>query len=66
MTGEELRRIRKKLGETQVGLAERLGVHSNSVARWERDEMPIRETAARLVRLLAQMPPSPPAKRRGR
>ena len=55
MTGEELHRIRERLGLTQAQLAERLGVHWNSVARWERNEMSIRETAARLVRLLAKM-----------
>lgn len=66
MTGEELRRIRKRLGLTQQQLAERLAVHSNSVARWERDEMPIRELTARLVRLLAKMPPGKPRRRGGR
>lgn len=55
MTGEELRRVRRRLGLTQVQLAERLGVAANSVARWERDEVPIREPIARLVRLLAKM-----------
>ena len=53
MTGEELRRIRKGLGLTQVQLAERLGVTSTSVARWERDEVGIGEPVARLTRLLA-------------
>lgn len=55
MTGEELHRIRQRLGLTQAQLAERLGVHWNSVARWERNEMSIRETAARLARLLVKM-----------
>ncbi len=64
MTGEELRRIRERLGLTQRQLAERLGVHWNSVARWERNEMSIRETAARLVRLLAQAEPKATRKRK--
>lgn len=38
---------------TQAQLAELLGVAKNSVARWERDEMGIREPAARLLRVLA-------------
>ena len=53
MTGEELRRIRKRLGWTQVQLADRVGVVANTVARWERNEVPIQEPAARLIRLLA-------------
>ena len=52
MTGDELRRIRKRLGLTQAALAERLAVTSTSVARWERGEVPIREAMARFIRLL--------------
>lgn len=66
MTGEELRRIRKRLGLTQVALAERLGVAPNSVARWERNEVPIREVVARLIRLLSKTPPKTSGKRGGR
>ena len=49
MTGKELRTIRDKLGWTQVQLAEVLGVTPNTVARWERDEVRIREPIARLI-----------------
>jgi transcriptional regulator with XRE-family HTH domain len=56
MTGAELRRIRKQLGLTQVQLAERIGVHSNSLARWERDVVRITEPVAHLIRLLGQQP----------
>ena len=55
MTGEEVRRIRLRLGLTQAELGERLGVAANSVARWERGEMGIRPTAAGLLRLMAQI-----------
>lgn len=41
MTGEELKTWRIKAGLTQAQLAEQLGVSSNTVARWERDEMSI-------------------------
>lgn len=41
MTGNELRSWRTKAGLTQAQLAEQLGVTSNTVARWERDEMSI-------------------------
>jgi len=54
MTGAELRHIRKRLGLTQVALAEQLAVTRTSLARWERGEVPIREPMARFVRLLAK------------
>lgn len=66
MTGEELQRVRKRLGLTQVALAGRLGVTSTTVARWERDEVPIREPMARLVHLVAEAKRKVKAKRRGR
>jgi transcriptional regulator with XRE-family HTH domain len=59
MTGPQLRRIRKQLGLTQVALAERIGVTSTSLARWERGEIGISEPVARLVQLLAQQTPRP-------
>ena len=52
MTGPELRRIRKRLGLTQVEFAKEMGWHPNSVARAERGEMAISPTAAHLARLL--------------
>ena len=52
--GGTLRRIRKRLGLTQAALAKRLGVAPNTVARWERNELPIREPMALLIRLLEQ------------
>ncbi len=38
MTGEAIRRRRRKLNLRQADLAKRLGVDVNTVARWERDE----------------------------
>ena len=52
MKGKQLRSIRKKLDWTQAELAKALGVTSNTVARWERDEMGISEPAARLVKAI--------------
>jgi|SoiMethySBSTD1v2_1073268.scaffolds.fasta_scaffold5660373_2 putative transcriptional regulator len=53
MTGAELRRLRKQMGLTQAALATRVGVSSNSIARYERGEVKINEPLARLVRVLA-------------
>ena len=39
---------------TQNQLAEKLGVTENTVARWERDEMKMSESAARLMKILAK------------
>ena len=49
MTGNELRRIRESLWLRQVDMTEALGVTGNTVARWERGEMAIREIVARLI-----------------
>jgi transcriptional regulator with XRE-family HTH domain len=62
MKGAELREHRMRLGLTQKQMAERVGVHSNSLARMERDEMTISEPVARLIPLLTVDKP----KRRGR
>jgi transcriptional regulator with XRE-family HTH domain len=55
MMGREVRRVRKMLGLTQVGFAENVGVTSNTVARWERDELTVGSTAAILIRLLGRL-----------
>jgi transcriptional regulator with XRE-family HTH domain len=66
MRGSELRRLREQLGLSQAKLAERLGVASNTVARWERDERTISEPVARLVHMLAGTTPARPATARKR
>jgi transcriptional regulator with XRE-family HTH domain len=43
MTGDELRRLRQVKGWTQRVMAAHLGVAPNTVARWERGELPIPE-----------------------
>jgi len=48
-TSDDIRRIRKRLGLTQAAFGKRLGVTQNTVARWERGEMGISETASRLI-----------------
>jgi DNA-binding transcriptional regulator YiaG len=54
MTGEELRRIRKKLGLTQHEFADLVGLHVNSLARQERSEIGMREWLAPLIQMLAK------------
>jgi predicted transcriptional regulator len=55
MDSDELRRIRKRLGLTQVQLAAKVGVAPNSIARQERGKLGIRESLARLLRLLVKI-----------
>ncbi|MBI3806769.1 MAG: helix-turn-helix domain-containing protein [Nitrospirae bacterium] len=52
MTGATLKRIRKELALTQKALAEKIGVTTNTVARWERAEVGIAEPIARLIHML--------------
>jgi predicted transcriptional regulator len=54
MRPQELKKIRKQLGLTQKQLAERVGIAPNSIARQERGELGIRESQARLLRMIAQ------------
>ena len=49
MNGKELRTIRRGVKLTQAEFAELVGVSANTVARWERDEMTMRERKARLI-----------------
>jgi len=55
MTGAELKRYRQRLKLTQVGMAKQIGVHANSLARMEREEMVISEPVAKLVRLIVKV-----------
>ena len=52
MPGITLKRRRLALGMTQRSMATALGVHWNSVARWERGEMPMRDCHALMLALL--------------
>ena len=52
MSSDDLRQLRDMLGLTQAELAERIGMHPNSVARMERGELAISARTAAAVRLL--------------
>ena len=49
MNGKTLRIIRIHLDLTQEEMADKMGVTTNTIARWERDEVPINETAIKLA-----------------
>lgn len=55
MTGEELREIRQKLGVSQHKFAPQLGLHWNTLARFERGEINISGPVAILARLLLKL-----------
>ena len=54
MTSKEVRAIRLRLGLTQAELAAKVGVARNTVTRWELGLMGVRESAARLLQMLAK------------
>ena len=54
VTGSQLRKLRRRLGKTQKEMADLTGVHWNTVARYERDELAIPEPLARLVTLISR------------
>jgi DNA-binding transcriptional regulator YiaG len=60
MTGTEVKRLRRRLGLTQAGLAARVGVHKLTVARWEWGDVRVTEPMARLLKLLATTVPTTP------
>ena len=52
MTGEQIKELRKLLGYTQAKLAEEIGVTSNTVARYERDEFKPSWPVQKLLKML--------------
>jgi DNA-binding transcriptional regulator YiaG len=52
MAPEELRFVRKLIGQSQGMLAKWLGVSDQTVARWEKGEVALRPEAERLIRFL--------------
>ncbi len=63
MTGRQLQRAREDLSMTQAELAEALELHKNTVARAERNELPILKTTELAVKYLLVMKSK---KKRGR
>jgi DNA-binding transcriptional regulator YiaG len=57
MTRHEIKTLRAQHGLTQLALAELLGVHWNTVARYEQGVLTIPESMARLVSLVLKTLP---------
>jgi len=55
MIGKELKQARAVLRMTQLELAEALGLHKNTIARAERDELAILKTTELAVKYLLVM-----------
>jgi DNA-binding transcriptional regulator YiaG len=53
-----LRALRAQLHLSQASLAALIGVSSNTVARWERGELGMRLTTARLIEMIAAQGPN--------
>ena len=45
LLGKNIKKLREKLGLSQEELAQKIGMHSNTIARWERDEVDPRGTS---------------------
>ena len=54
VTGKDVKRIREALGLSQRQFAERLRVHTVTVAKWEVDMQGMRGPAEQLIELLGQ------------
>jgi DNA-binding transcriptional regulator YiaG len=65
VTPHDIRRTRRRLALSQAKFAALVGVAPNTVARWERGELGMRPTTARLIRLLTDPSPRRPARQRG-
>ena len=58
MEGNELRLLRKRLGLTQVELAQAVDVAANTVARWERGELQVSPSMVSQIKEIAVKGPS--------
>jgi DNA-binding transcriptional regulator YiaG len=52
----ELVQIRQQLGMTQEAFAEALGVHPDTISRWERGERGVSQMALKLARSILASP----------
>lgn len=54
MTPRQMKEFRKRINITQLAFAKGLGVSVNTVARWERGELGMRDTTRRLLERLIE------------
>jgi DNA-binding transcriptional regulator YiaG len=52
--GQDIKKLRKEAKLSQAKLAKIMGVHANTVARWEREDMYISEPVARFLKLICE------------
>lgn len=52
MTPTELRQLRRRLSLSQAKFAALVGVATNTMARWERGELGMKATTARLIQFI--------------
>jgi DNA-binding transcriptional regulator YiaG len=64
MTPEEMKRLRREAGLTQVQLADALGVAPRTVQAWEGGTNKVPSTAAMAVRLVVKKDSSLPSSRK--
>lgn len=57
VTGDELSKLRGRLGLTQTALAAQLGVHPITISKWETGVHAVPEPVAKLLRLMASAAP---------
>lgn len=54
MTAAQLQRVLDKMGETQVGMAKRLGISDRNMRRYVSGELPVPRLVELAVRCLAE------------
>jgi DNA-binding transcriptional regulator YiaG len=54
MEGADMRALRQALGLSRAKLAAEIGVHWNTINKWERGDNPIPEPIARLLRKIVE------------
>jgi DNA-binding transcriptional regulator YiaG len=54
MRGADIKKLRVSADLSQAKLATLLGVHANTIARWEREELYISEPVSRFLKLICE------------
>jgi DNA-binding transcriptional regulator YiaG len=54
LSGAEIQQLREDAKLSQAQLANLIGVHPNTISRWEREDMYITEPVARFLKLICE------------